>query len=66
VGSNVVWQEPPPPLSESSQRVPQESHVFDGARASAAAVGLGTVETERPVLLTNEEQDEDRRKFESE
>ena len=63
IGSNEVWNVPPPPLSESPQPVPQEQHVFDGSRASAAAVGLGNVETERPVLLTNEEQDEDRRKL---
>jgi NADH-quinone oxidoreductase subunit I len=46
--------------------VPQNAQVFDGSRASAAAVGLGNLETERPVLLTNEEQDEDRRKYEKE
>lgn len=63
VGSNEVWNVPPPPPSESPQPVPQEQHVFDGSRASAAAVGLGNLQTERPVLLTNEEQDEDRRKL---
>ena len=63
VGSNEVWNVPPPPSSESPQPVPQEQHVFDGSRASAAAVGLGNLQTERPVLLTNEEQDEDRRKL---
>jgi NADH-quinone oxidoreductase subunit I len=63
VGSNEVWNVPPPPPSESSQPVPQEQHVFDGSQASAAAVGLGNLETERPVFLTNEEQDEDRRKL---
>ncbi len=63
VGSNEVWNLPPPPPSESPQPVPQEQHVFDGSRASAAAVGLGNLQTERPVLLTNEEQDEDRRKL---
>jgi NADH-quinone oxidoreductase subunit I len=63
IGSNEVWNVPPPPPSESPQPVPQEQHVFDGSRASAAAVGLGNLETERPVLLTNEEQDEDRRKL---
>ena len=62
VGSNVVWQEPAP--REAKQPLPQESNVFDGSQASAAAVGLGNTKTERPVLLTNEEQDEDRRKFE--
>jgi NADH-quinone oxidoreductase subunit I len=63
IGSNEVWNVPPPPPSESPQPVPQEQHVFDGSRASAAAVGLGNLQTERPVLLTNEEQDEDRRKL---
>src|SRR5215472_3683726 len=59
IGSNAVWADPPPP--EAAQPVPQVSHVFDGSEANAAAVGLGNVSTERPVLLTNEEQDEDRR-----
>ena len=59
IGSNAVWADPPPP--EAAQPVPQVSHVFDGSEANAAAVGLGNVPTERPVLLTNEEQDEDRR-----
>jgi NADH-quinone oxidoreductase chain I len=63
VGSNEVWNVPPPPPSESPQPVPQEQQVFDGSRASAAAVGLGNLQMERPVLLTNEEQDEDRRKL---
>ncbi len=63
IGSNEVWNVPPPPQSEAPQPVPQEQHVFDGSRASAAAVGLGNLQTERPVLLTNEEQDEDRRKL---
>jgi NADH-quinone oxidoreductase chain I len=63
VGSNEVWNVPPPPPQESPQPVPQEQNVFDGSRASAAAVGLGNLQTERPVLLTNEEQDEDRRKL---
>lgn len=60
VGSNEVWNEPAP--EEAAQPVPQADHVFDGAEASAAAVGLGNLEAERPVLLVNEEQDEDRRK----
>ncbi|HVB25662.1 MAG TPA: NADH-quinone oxidoreductase subunit NuoI [Ktedonobacteraceae bacterium] len=59
IGSNTVWAEQPP--SEAEQPIPQESHVFDGSRASAAAVGLGNLRTEEPMLLTNEEQDEDRR-----
>lgn len=61
VGSAVVWLDPAP--EEAAQPVPQESEVFDGSRASAAAVGLGTLETERPVLLTDQEQDQDRRKL---
>jgi NADH-quinone oxidoreductase subunit I len=59
VGSNAVWAEQPP--EEAAQPVPQEGNAFDGSPASAAAVGLGTMHTERPVLLVNEEQDEDRR-----
>src|SRR5258708_1670290 len=62
VGSNTVWTDPAPP--EAAQPVPQERHVFDGTQASAAAVGLGDRPTEEPVLLVDEEQDEDRRKFE--
>jgi NADH-quinone oxidoreductase chain I len=62
VGSNAVWFEPAPP--EAAQPVPQDKQVFDGSEASAAAVGLGTLQTERPVLFVNEEQDEDRRKLE--
>ena len=61
VGSNDVWAEQPP--EEAAQPIPQEGNVFDGSQASAAAVGLGTMHTERPVLVTNEEQDEDRRKL---
>ncbi len=61
VGSAAVWFEPPPP--EAPQPIPQETHVFDGSQASAAAVGLGTIPTQEPVLLTDEEQDEDRRKL---
>jgi len=61
IGSNAVWFEPPPP--EAAQPVPQESKVFDGSEASAAAVGLGNIRTEEPVLLVNEEQDEDRREI---
>ncbi len=62
IGSNTVWTEPAPP--EAAQPIPQEAKVFDGSQASAAAVGLGNLTTERPVLFINEEQDEDRRKFE--
>jgi NADH-quinone oxidoreductase chain I len=60
IGSNSVWAEPTP--HEAAQPVPQEKHLFDGSQASAAAVGLGDLPTERPVLLIDEEQDEDRRK----
>src|SRR5947209_13342508 len=63
-GSAAVWFEPPP--SEAAQPIPQENHVFDGQEASAAAVGLGDLPTELPVFVTDEEQDEDRRKFEEE
>jgi NADH-quinone oxidoreductase subunit I len=61
VGSNAVWAEQAP--EEVEQPVPQSCSVFDGSGASAAAVGLGTMHTERPVLMVNEEQDEDRRKL---
>ncbi len=61
VGSAAVWLDPTP--DEAAQPIPQESEVFDGSRASAAAVGLGTLQTERPVLLTDQEQDQDRRKL---
>jgi len=65
IGSNDVWAEPAPPLStQPAQPIPQEAGVFDGSRASAAAVGLGDITTERPMLLVNEEQDEDRRLLE--
>jgi NADH-quinone oxidoreductase subunit I len=59
VGSNEVWAEPAP--GDAVQPVPQESHLFDGSQASAAAVGLGSTETESPNLLLNEDQDLDRR-----
>lgn len=62
VGSNTVWADPAP--GEAAQPVPQVRHLFDGSQASAAAVGLGDLPLEEPVLLVNEEQDEDRRKFE--
>jgi NADH-quinone oxidoreductase subunit I len=63
-GSAAVWFEPPP--EEAAQPIPQSNHMFDGLQASAAAVGLGDVPIEQPVLLTDVEQDEDRRKFEQE
>jgi NADH-quinone oxidoreductase subunit I len=63
-GSADVWFERPP--EQALQPVPQKSHVFDGQQASAAAVGLGDLPTEEPVIIANEEQDEDRRKFERE
>ncbi len=59
IGSNDVWAEPAPP--QAAQPVPQVSNIFDGSSTSAAAVGLGNVHMERPVLLEDEEQDEDRR-----
>ncbi|TMD91073.1 MAG: NADH-quinone oxidoreductase subunit NuoI [Chloroflexi bacterium] len=62
IGSNDVWADPAP--ANAVQPVPQASNVFDGSEASAAAVGLGDARPEEEVLLTNEEQDEDRRKFE--
>jgi NADH-quinone oxidoreductase subunit I len=63
-GSNKVWADPPPAdPAETPQPVPQVTHVFDGSQASAAAVGLGDIQTERPILLTDEEQDRDRRKL---
>lgn len=58
-GSADVWLDPPP--TEAEQPVPQREKVFDGSRASSTAVGLGTLETEREVLITNPEQDQDRR-----
>jgi NADH-quinone oxidoreductase subunit I len=57
VGSAAVWLDQAP--DEAEQPVPQQ--VFDGSRASSAAVGLGTLETEQEVLIANEEQDRDRR-----
>ncbi|TMD68938.1 MAG: NADH-quinone oxidoreductase subunit NuoI [Chloroflexi bacterium] len=63
IGSNRVWADPAP--ENAAQPVPQANNVFDGSQASAAAVGLGDARPEEEVLLTNEEQDEDRRKFES-
>ncbi len=61
IGSNTVWDDPAP--ADAAQPVPQAGNVFDGSQASAAAVGLGDLRTEEEVLLTNEEQDEDRRKL---
>lgn len=61
VGSNEVWADPAP--DNAAQPVPQESHLFDGSRASAAAVGLGNSRTESPNLLQDEDQDADRRQL---
>jgi ferredoxin len=61
IGSSAVWFEPAP--VDAAQPIPQETQMFDGSQASAAAVGLGDIPNEEPVLLTNEEQDEDRRKL---
>lgn len=59
VGSAKVWLEPAP--AEAAQPIPQEEKIFDGSSSSSAAVGLGTLETEREVLIANPEQDQDRR-----
>jgi NADH-quinone oxidoreductase subunit I len=64
IGSAVAWLEPAP--SNAAQPVPQDNHVFDGSRASSAAVGLGDMKTERTVFLTNQEQDQDRRPIQQE
>jgi len=64
IGSAAVWLEPAP--AHAAQPVPQDNHVFDGSRASSAAVGLGDMKTERTVLLTNQEQDQDRRPIQQE
>jgi NADH-quinone oxidoreductase subunit I len=61
IGTSAVWFEPAP--AEAAQPMPQETQMFDGSQASAAAVGLGNIPNQEPVLLTNEEQDEDRRKL---
>jgi NADH-quinone oxidoreductase subunit I len=61
IGSAAVWLDPAPAESEVAQPLPQEGHIFDGSRASSAAVGLGTLEIQEPVLVTNKEQDQDRR-----
>jgi NADH-quinone oxidoreductase chain I len=61
IGSSAVWADPAP--EDANQPVPQENKVFDGSKASAAAVGLGNLENKREVLLLNEEQDKDRRKL---
>src|SRR5579884_3187184 len=62
LGSATVWFEQPP--EDAAQPVPQENKVFDGWQASATAVGLGDAKLDPEVVLTNEEQDEDRRQFE--
>ena len=65
IGSNDVWAEPaPPPIRTTRSPGSQASSM--ARRASAAAVGLGNMTTERPMLLVNEEQDEDRRLLEDE
>lgn len=61
VGSADVWLDAPPSPEEAAQPVPQEGRVFDGSWASSAAVGLGTLRTECEVMVTNPEQDRDRR-----
>lgn len=62
IGSNEAWAEPAP--ADAGQPVPQASHVFDGSRATATAVGQGDMKVERDILLENPDQDEDRRKLE--
>lgn len=66
IGSAAVWLDPAPPLDQASQPIPQEQRIFDGAPASSAAVGLGNLPNERDVLLTNPEQDRDRRPIQNE
>lgn len=61
IGSAAAWLDPPPPLDEAPQPVPQETNVFDGSWSSSSAVGLGTLKNERAVLVANPEQDHDRR-----
>lgn len=61
IGSNETWAEPAP--ADAGQPVPQDSHVFDGSRATATAVGQGETKVERDILLENPDQDEDRRKL---
>jgi NADH-quinone oxidoreductase subunit I len=61
IGSAAVWLDPPPPLAQAPQPMPQETNVFDGSWSSSSAVGLGTLKTEREVLVANPEQDHDRR-----
>jgi NADH-quinone oxidoreductase chain I len=61
IGTSAVWFDPTP--SEAAQPLPQSLNLFDGSQASAAAIGLGNLPTDEPVLLEDEEQDEDRRQF---
>ncbi len=64
VGSAAVWFEQAP--EDAQQPVPSRSGIFDGSQASATAVGQGDLKAERDVLLTNEEQDQDRRPIQRE
>ncbi len=64
IGSAAVWLDPAP--EEAGQPVPQGLNLFDGSPASSAAVGLGDLATERQVLITNEDQDRDRRPLQHE
>lgn len=66
IGSARVWLDPAPVPEQAPQPVPQETEVFDGSSASSAAVGLGTLETERKVLIANKDQDQDRRPIQDE
>src|SRR5437899_6389930 len=62
IGSNDVWADPAP--ANAAQPIPQSQHMFDGSDASAAALGSGDAPPEEGALLTNEEQDGERRKSE--
>lgn len=59
IGSAAVWLDPAP--EEAEQPMPQNDGVFEGSPASSAAVGLGNLPAERELLLTDPEQDQDRR-----
>jgi len=62
VGSSAVWFEPPPPEAAQPGN-PRKDMYLMVRRLAPLAVGLGDLPTREPVLLIDEEQDEDRRKF---